>query len=56
MFSPGKNSGAMNSFKGDVGIEDDEYTEKTSNATCKLDEIQGIILGGLSSRFWMLRK
>lgn len=46
----------MANFQGDVGIDDEFYFERHSNATCKLNEIQGIILGGLSSRFWMLRK
>ena len=27
-----------------------------SNASCKLKSIKGIMYGGISSRFWMLRK
>jgi hypothetical protein len=29
---------------------------KKSSCSCHVDEIQGIIFGGISSRFWMLRK
>ena len=32
------------------------HTSKYSSASCSLDSIQGIIFGGFSSRFWMLRK
>ena len=32
------------------------YKESGSNATCKISEIQSILYGGHSSRFWMLRK
>ena len=27
-----------------------------SSSSCKLEEIRGILYGGISSRFWMLRK
>jgi len=38
--------------------EEDEskYTSKKSNASCKISDINGLIFGGFSSRFWMLRK
>ena len=37
-------------------VEGVDYVWKKSNASCNLDEIEGIIYGGISSRFWMLRK
>ena len=33
-----------------------DYYVKKSSASCRLDEIEGFLYGGLSSRFWMLRK
>lgn len=36
--------------------DDPNFIEKLSSASCNLDEIQGIIFGGVSSRFWMMRK
>lgn len=35
---------------------DSDYKEKLSGASCDLEEIQGVIYGGVSSRFWMMRK
>ena len=35
---------------------DRQFDLKKSSASCKISEIQQIIFGGLSSRFWMLRK
>ena len=37
-------------------IDELEFKEDRSSASCDLDEIQGIIFGGTNSRFWMLRK
>lgn len=37
-------------------IDDVTFNEKMSSCTCRIDDIQGIIYGGQSSRFWMLRK
>ena len=37
-------------------VQDDVFEENQSNATCKISEIQSILYGGHSSRFWMLRK
>ena len=34
----------------------EKYVYRKSAASCKLSEIKGIIYGGISSRFWMLRK
>ena len=31
-------------------------TEKESGASCKLSEVNALIFGGVSSRFWMMRK
>lgn len=36
--------------------EDAEFDKKHSSASCKLNDITGIVYGGFSSRFWMLRK
>ena len=33
-----------------------EYREKKSAASCKIEEIQGITFGPISSRFWIYRK
>ena len=35
---------------------DKKFDLKKSSASCKISEIQQIIYGGTSSRFWMLRK
>jgi len=37
-------------------IEGIHFEYKKSSASCNLSDIQGIIIGGISSRFWMLRK
>ena len=36
--------------------DDTDYQEKESTASCYLDDIQSIVFGGLTSRFWLLRK
>ena len=33
-----------------------KFKEQISNATCNINDIEAIIFGGQSSRFWMLRK
>lgn len=33
-----------------------EYQENKSSCSCRLSSIKGILFGGISSRFWMLRK
>ena len=38
------------------GEENLDYKLETSSTSCKFSEIKGIIFGGISSRFWMLRK
>lgn len=37
-------------------MEDENFKEFKSSGSCRIEDIQGIIFGGLSSRFWMLRK
>jgi hypothetical protein len=33
-----------------------QYNRVKSSASCRLSNVVGIIFGGISSRFWMLRK
>ena len=40
----------------DEEVDEIEFADQASTATCRVSEIQGIIFGGMSSRFWMLRK
>ena len=35
---------------------DPEFENKASSASCRVSEIKDFIYGGMSSRFWMLRK
>jgi len=35
---------------------DPDFKNDKSSASCYLNDILGIIFGGVSSRFWMLRK
>ena len=37
-------------------VEGRDYVYKKSNSSFALDDIEGLIYGGISSRFWMLRK
>ena len=39
-----------------MSIDSDEYEIDPSSASFHIDYVQGIIFGGISSRFWMLRK
>lgn len=48
----GKNSEIME----ENFVEGRDFVYKKSNSSMALDDIQGILYGGLSSRFWMLRK
>ena len=36
--------------------KDPDFRAMRSSTSCNVDDIQGIMLGGNSSRFWMLRK
>ena len=36
--------------------EDTDFKKKESSASCDLDDINGILYGAISSRYWMLRK
>ena len=40
----------------DEEIDEIEFKEQQSSASCHIADIQGILFGGPSSRFWMLRK
>lgn len=40
----------------DEEIDQIEFKESRSSGSCYIDDIQCIIYGPLSSRFWMLRK
>ena len=37
-------------------VKQDDFFWSQSSFTCKLSDIQGIIYGGFSSRFWIYRK
>lgn len=40
----------------DEVLDDVQFKEVKSSSSCKISDIQSIMFGGLSSRFWMLRK
>ena len=40
----------------DEEVDDVLMAEKDSGASCKLSEVSALIFGGVSSRFWMMRK
>lgn len=40
----------------DEEIDDIVFKEKQSSGSCKIADIQNILFGGVSSRFWLLRK
>jgi len=58
----GQRQGALqnenDSAENDQADENPEWKSKNkqSSASCHVDNIYGLIFGGLSSRFWMLRK
>ena len=33
-----------------------QYIPKVSDSSCKIEDITGILFGGISSRFWLYRK
>lgn len=35
---------------------DRDFKHQKSSTSCNVDDIQGFIFGGISSRFWLLRK
>jgi len=41
-----------------AGLEDEksQFFEVQSSASCKISEIDAFIVGGFSSRFWVVRK
>jgi len=40
----------------DENIDDVKFKNVESSGSCKISEIENILFGGISSRFWMLRK
>jgi len=40
----------------DENIDDIKFKNVESSGSCKISEIENILFGGISSRFWMLRK
>jgi hypothetical protein len=40
----------------DEEVDGVEFTEKTSSASCAIEDILSMTFGGFSARFWMLRK
>jgi len=40
----------------DETIDDLKFKETKSKGSCSVKDIQNFIYGGMSSRFWMLRK
>lgn len=40
----------------DSSVDDVQFKETYSSASCRIDQIKNFIYGGTSSRFWMLRK
>lgn len=40
----------------DEDKDDINFSDKKSSASCKVSDIENILFGGMSSRFWMLRK
>jgi hypothetical protein len=37
-------------------VPDERFYEVQSGASCKVEDITGVIYGGFSSRFWLSRK
>ena len=37
-------------------VPDERFYEVQSSASCKVEDITGVIYGGFSSRFWLSRK
>ena len=40
----------------DESLDGIQFKDSKSSASCKISEIKGFTYGGVSSRFWMLRK
>lgn len=40
----------------DEDVDDVKFRDRKSSGSCKVADIQNILFGGVSSRFWMLRK
>ena len=39
-----------------MSVDSEEYEKDQSSASFKIEDVEGIVFGGISSRFWMLRK
>ena len=39
-----------------MSVNPEEFEEDPSSASFNVEDIEGIVFGGISSRFWMLRK
>lgn len=54
---PQQKRAIQTAFGIDVSVLEEENFQITkSSSSCHIDQIKGIIFGGISSRFWMLRK
>lgn len=40
----------------ELKVDKDDYKTSKSSASCYLDDVTGLVFGGTSTRFWMLRK
>jgi hypothetical protein len=40
----------------DEKLDDIEFTNDLSSGSCAIDQIEGILVGGYNTRFWMNRK
>ena len=43
-------------LEADTQGENKKFILKVSNSSCSFDDITGFVYGGVSSRFWILRK
>ena len=39
-----------------MSVDSEEYQKGQSSASFNIEDVEGIVYGGVSSRFWMLRK
>ena len=49
-------NGAESSEEDSSSVDSEEYELAPSSGSFDIEDIQGILFGGISSRFWMLRK
>ena len=55
-FNDGLEKDAIGAITDKNFVEGVHYNYYKSSASCNLDDIKGIVFGGLSARFWMCRK